>query len=33
MRKPAWIFDSRSLIEPKDIEKYNFKFWRIGDGS
>ncbi len=33
MRKPAWIFDSRSLIDPKDIKKNNFNFWRIGDGS
>ena len=33
MRKPAWIFDSRSLIEPEDIKKNNFNFWRIGDGS
>tara|TARA_Y100001978_G_scaffold188418_1_gene189804 strand:+ start:1044 stop:2465 length:1422 start_codon:yes stop_codon:yes gene_type:complete len=33
MRKPAWIFDSRSLIDPKDIKKNDFNFWRIGDGS
>ena len=32
MRKPAWIFDSRSLIDPEDI-KNDFNFWRIGDGS
>ena len=28
MRKPAWIFDSRSLIDPEDI-KNDFNFWRI----
>ena len=33
MRKPAWIFDSRSLINPESIKNNNFKFWRIGDGS
>ena len=33
MRKPAWIFDSRSLIDPEDIKKNDFNFWRIGDGS
>ncbi len=33
MRKPAWIFDSRSLINPENIKNNNFKFWRIGDGS
>ena len=33
MRKPAWIFDSRSLIDPEDIKLNKFNFWRIGDGS
>tara|TARA_B100000886_G_C20425890_1_gene493967 strand:- start:231 stop:1652 length:1422 start_codon:yes stop_codon:yes gene_type:complete len=33
MRKPAWIFDSRSLIDPSDIKNKSFNFWRIGDGS
>ena len=33
MRKPAWIFDSRSLIDPQDLTNNSFKFWRIGDGS
>tara|TARA_B100000575_G_C23135860_1_gene659842 strand:- start:933 stop:2363 length:1431 start_codon:yes stop_codon:yes gene_type:complete len=32
MRKPAWIFDSRSIFEPKDIVKEGLKLWRIGDG-
>ena len=33
MRKPAWIFDARSLIDPEDIKRNDFNFWRIGDGS
>tara|TARA_B100000242_G_scaffold293805_1_gene273154 strand:- start:87 stop:1523 length:1437 start_codon:yes stop_codon:yes gene_type:complete len=33
MRHPAWVFDARSIINPKDIEKANLNFWRIGDGS
>ena len=33
MRKPSWIFDSRSIIDPKKIQSYNLNFWRIGDGS
>ena len=33
MRKPAWIFDSRSLIDPETIKNNSFKFWRIGDGA
>ncbi len=32
MRKPAWIFDSRSIIEPSIIKNTKFNLWRIGDG-
>ena len=32
MRKPGWLFDSRSLIDPKVLEGTNINFWRIGDG-
>ena len=33
MRKPAWVFDSRSMFSPKDITVAGLKLWRIGDGS
>ena len=33
MRKPAWVFDTRSIIDPNSIKKNNFQFWRVGDGS
>ena len=33
LRKPAWVFDARSIIPPKKIKGLNFNFWRIGDGS
>ena len=33
MRKPSWIFDSRSVINPKDFINSNLNIWRIGDGS
>ena len=33
MRKPSWIFDTRSILEPKDIISHGLLFWRIGDGS
>ena len=33
MRKPAWVFDSSSLINPENISENNFNFWRIVDGS
>ena len=32
MRKPAWIFDARSIIEPSKIIKTGLNVWRIGDG-
>jgi UDPglucose 6-dehydrogenase len=32
MRKPAWVFDSRSILDPKIIINAGLKFWRVGDG-
>jgi UDPglucose 6-dehydrogenase len=32
MRKPSWLFDSRSIIEPAKLKNANINFWRIGDG-
>ena len=33
MRKPSWVFDSRSVINPKDFVNLDLNIWRIGDGS
>ncbi len=33
MRKPAWVFDVRSIVNPKEIIKNGFNLWRIGDGT
>ena len=33
LRKPAWVFDARSIIPLEKIKGLNFNFWRIGDGS
>ncbi len=33
MRKPSWIFDARSILNPKDIVDNELLLWRIGDGS
>ena len=33
MRKPAWIFDSRSLLKNNLEIDPNVNLWRIGDGS
>ncbi len=32
MRRPAWLFDLRSIIDPAKIENTILNFWRIGDG-
>ena len=32
MRKPAWIFDARSVLNPEDIKNFDLNLWRIGDG-
>ena len=32
MRSPAWVFDSRSIIDPQKVIKHGLNFWRIGDG-
>ena len=33
MVQPAWVFDSRSIIEPSKIRNTNLKLWRVGDGT
>ena len=33
MRKPSWIFDTRSIINPEQIKGTDLNLWRIGDGS
>ncbi len=32
MRRPAWVFDTRSIIKAIDIKKSGLNFWQIGDG-
>ena len=32
MRKPAWIFDARSILDVDKIKSCNLNLWRIGDG-
>ena len=33
MRSPAWVFDSRSVVDQKNVFAAGLNFWRIGDGS
>jgi len=33
MVKPSWVFDSRSIVNDKQIKKAGLNLWRLGDGS
>jgi len=33
MERPSWIFDTRMICDPKQINKTNINFWRIGSSS
>ena len=32
MRKPAWVFDTRSIISIEEIQETNINFWQLGNG-
>ena len=32
MVKPAWVFDSRSIVNVDLVKKAGFNLWRVGDG-
>tara|TARA_B100001287_G_scaffold269268_1_gene266548 strand:+ start:5551 stop:7014 length:1464 start_codon:yes stop_codon:yes gene_type:complete len=32
MRKPSWVFDARSIIDPESIKNTGINFWRVGEG-
>ena len=33
MRKPAWVFDSRSIIDLQNVRAAEINVWSIGDGT
>ena len=33
MRKPAWVFDARSILNQSQVKQANLNLWRIGDGT
>ena len=33
MKKPSWIFDSRLIVNPKNVLDANLNLWQIGDGT
>ena len=32
MRKPSWVFDTRSIISPDKIKETDLNFWQLGNG-
>ncbi len=32
MRNPAWLFDTRAITDPEEIQKTNLNYWSIGNG-
>ncbi len=32
MRKPAWVFDTRSIINIQEVKDSGINYWRIGEG-
>mgnify|MGYP002819135317 CR=1 FL=1 len=32
LRKPAWVFDSRSILDSEEVNKAGINFWRFGNG-
>ena len=32
MRKPAWVFDVRSVVKPSEIQAAGLNLWRVGEG-
>ena len=32
MRKPSWVFDTRSIISESKIKETNLNFWQLGNG-
>ena len=33
MRKPSWVFDTRSIVNIKEAQKYGMKVWQVGFGN
>ena len=33
MRKPAWVFDTRSIVNIEEAQQYGMKVWQVGYGN
>jgi len=32
MRKPAWVFDARGIVDPEQVASAGLNIWRVGEG-
>jgi UDPglucose 6-dehydrogenase len=32
MRRPAWVFDARAVVDPAAVKAAGLRLWRVGDG-
>ena len=32
MRKPSWLFDTRGIVDTRNIKETNLNFWKVGRG-
>ena len=32
MSSPSWVFDTRRIVEQKNIKNCDFNFWQVGSG-
>ena len=33
MRKPAFVFDTRAIVDIREVKKSNLKIWQVGCGN
>ena len=33
MRRPAWVFDARSVVNPDEIRSAGLRLWCVGNGA
>ena len=33
MRKPSWVFDTRNIIDKKEVQSSGINIWQVGSGS
>ena len=32
MRKPSWVFDTRGIVNDKELNQFGLNVWKLGKG-